>query len=282
MKILDLLKEVKMCLKGDGIPNFRSEAEQIISNVLCKDTISLHLDYDEEVKRKDILEIFDIVNRRTIDREPLQYIFGKVSFYNTILKVNSSVLIPRKETELLVDKVLEEVKDVDNPKILDLGTGSGAIAIAIAKARPDAQIFASDISKEALEVAKMNANINGAKISFVEGDLFSNLVEKFDIIVSNPPYVSNKEYEELSEEIRLYEPKLALVAEDGLEFYRRIVGGISSHLELGGKLILEIGYTQRVCIKEIAGEVFETVNVYKDYSGNDRVVLAKDFKIDKN
>ncbi len=274
MKIIDLLRDIRDSLRMEGVPDYAREAEIILSNVLCKDILSLHIDYGESVDESDALKAFDILSRRVIDREPIQYIFGKVPFYNSILNVNPSVLIPRKETELLVERAIEIGKKLSRPKILDIGTGSGAIAISIAKELANAKVTAVDISEDALKVAKANAEENGVNILLKKSDLFSSLRGKFDIIVSNPPYVSEEEYISLSKDVRGHEPKIALVAGDGFDFHRKIIEKSQNFLSEGGTLIMEMGYSQRGGLTSLIEGQYNQYEFVKDYSGNDRFVVA--------
>lgn len=214
---------------------------------------------------------------------PLQYIMGKEKFLGLDFMVSEHVLIPRPETEVLVDTVIGMLcspqSTVHSPRILDLGTGSGNIAISLTKNVPDCRIFASDISEKALEVARLNARLNDVSdnISFINSDLFEKISGRFDYIVSNPPYIAQHEFETLQKEV-LKEPMVALNGgADGLEFYRRIFNAVPQHLEHGGYCIMEIGFGQLPAVKDIIEKTknFEFMEVIKDQYEIDRVVVAR-------
>ncbi len=214
--------------------------------------------------------------------KPIQYIIGRTGFCGLDFVVNEDVLIPRPETELLVEAVTELAHNsqllTPNLRILDLGTGSGNIAIALTKSIADCKIIASDISDKALAVARENAEFNSVygKIEFIESDLFERLEGQFDIIVSNPPYIARHEFETLQKEV-LEEPRIAIDGgEDGLDFYRRIVKGAARYLKRGGFIIFEIGFGQRNLIAEIieAREDFKILETKKDWNGIDRVMVT--------
>ena len=213
---------------------------------------------------------------------PVQYIMGTTDFCGLEIKVNEDVLIPRPETELLVETVigLSEVigQKSDVRKILDLCTGSGCIAIALTKNLPDCKIVASDISGKAIALAGENAKTHRAdRIEFIQSDLFCDLNGLFDIIVSNPPYISGPEFADLQEEV-LKEPRIALYGgEDGLDFYRRIFNDAGKFLNDGGYVVVEIGYAQRTAVKDICENTkgFRIIDIKKDLSGIDRVIVAK-------
>ena len=214
---------------------------------------------------------------------PLQYIIGKEKFFGLDFIVNDDVFIPRPETEILVNTVLDTVNEHltpnTEPRILDLCTGSGCIAISLTKNVHNCKIFASDVSEKALEIAKENARLNGVgdRITFVSSDLFKDIKGKFDIIVSNPPYIAEHEFETLQKEV-LKEPRLALSGgTDGLDFYRRIFNEAPRYLEKCGYCITEIGYGQRQVIKDIIEKTasFELIEVKEDQYNIDRVIKVK-------
>lgn len=214
---------------------------------------------------------------------PVQYVIGHTEFCGLDIMVDDRVLIPRPETELLVGQaanILENTRAAaQGARVLDLCTGSGAIAIALTKASPDCKIVASDISEDAIEVAEKNASKHGVdeRIQFVTGDLFNNITGRFDLIVSNPPYIARFEFETLQKEV-LREPRVALDGgEDGLDFYRRIVNIAGEYLNPGGHLLFEIGYGQAAGIRQIieSGRFFRVVDVVKDFNDIDRVVVAQ-------
>jgi len=261
------------------------EAELLFTHILGCDRVSLLLNKDAPL-HKDKAAHAAAVLRRRIRGEPLQYILGESEFMGLKFKVNESVLIPRPETEILVEAALEiaaEGRENGQPiRILELGTGSGCIAVSLAKLLPGSDITATDISAEAIGVAIENASRNNVaeKIYFLQGDLFdtNGLVDSvFDMVVSNPPYVSTDEIEGLQPEVR-FEPKIALDGgRNGLGFYRAIARDSAVFLKKNGLLILEIGFAQKDAVKDIleGSGNFTTIKVIKDYGGIDRVIIAK-------
>ncbi len=210
--------------------------------------------------------------KRLENGEPVQYIVGNVDFYGYLLSINPSVLIPRFETELLVEKTINYSKKFFScPKILDLGTGSGCIAIALKKELKSI-VDAIDLSNKALEVAKKNAKENDADITFWQSDLFSNVQDTYDIIISNPPYL--EEEEEIMDIVRNNEPKEALFAPNhGLEIYERIFKDAHKYIQKKALLAFEIGYRQGPILKNMAQKYFDHALVEKDYSGKDRFLF---------
>ncbi len=211
---------------------------------------------------------------------PIQYIMGKTRFFGLDFIVNEDVLIPRPETELLVEAVISVASSKGQvARILDLCTGSGCIAIALTKAVLDCKIVASDISYKALNIANINAGRNGIsdRIEFIRSDLFEELYGQFDIIVSNPPYIARYEFESLQKEV-LKEPRLALDAgDDGLDFYRRIIPSASKYLRNGGYLVMEIGFGQAKAVSQIieAEDTLKLLDIKKDHNGIDRAFVAQ-------
>lgn len=220
-------------------------------------------------------KIMDAVEKR-LKHIPLAYIFGKTEFYGYELKVNENVLIPRLDTEILIEKLVADImarnKEVS---VLDIGTGSGAIAVVVQK-ETGAKVTAVDISEKALKIAKINAQNNGAKVEFVYSNLFENLnQEQFDFIVSNPPYIESEVVKGLEKEVVSNEPILALDGGvDGLDFYRKIIEKAPKHLKPHGKLYFEIGYNQANAVSSLMKKDFKDIKVYKDYGNNDRVVVG--------
>ena len=224
--------------------------------------------------------------KRAGEHEPVAYLVGRCEFYSLPLKITPDCLIPRPETEGLVEKCVHFLREREGCQhVLDLCTGSGCIAAAIAKNVDDAQIVATDVSDAALRVAAENME----KLKLTErvqllcGDLFDPIIEgldeaKFDLVVSNPPYVSEAEYESLDKNVKDYEPKDALLAgADGLDVYRRIVEQIGNFLKLDGALMMEIGYAQSPAIREMLEQtdIFKTIAIEKDFANNDRIAVAQ-------
>lgn len=223
------------------------------------------------VSAANVEKINNIVSQRITGR-PLWYCIGDTDFYGYKILVDERVLIPRPETELLVENAL---KYCDKDKVvLDMCTGSGAIAVAVNK-KSNAKVVAVDFSDGAIELAKLNAKNNGADIEFIKSDMFNELGErKFDLIISNPPYIKTNDIENLQVEVKDFEPKMALDGgEDGYDFYRIIAKDAPLHLNKGGALLLECGIGQTETVKELLCG-FETVEIIKDYENIDRIVKA--------
>ncbi|MFS9180362.1 peptide chain release factor N(5)-glutamine methyltransferase [Streptococcus timonensis] len=215
---------------------------------------------------------------KLVSHIPAQYIIGHAEFFGMELKVDERVLIPRPETEELVELILAE-NPKKNLKVLDIGTGSGAIALALAKSRPDWTITAADISQDALDIAEENAKENSGDLIFIKSDCFSEISSKYDIIVSNPPYISRRDESEVGLNVLHSEPHLALFAdEDGLAIYRKIAEEAKDYLTDGGKIYLEIGYKQGQSVPALFRENFpkKQVRTLKDQFGQDRMVVIDD------
>ena len=235
----------------------------------------LHL--RQEVSEEDEKLLSNIFHQLKAHK-PAQYILGFEDFHGLRFQVDERVLIPRPETEELVELILAE-----NPKtelkVLDIGTGSGAIAVSLKESCPLWQVTASDLSVDALELARENAKLNRVDISFIQSDVFENISGSFDIIVSNPPYISENDKDEVGLNVLASEPKMALFAdEDGLAIYRQIIEGAAKHLSPQGKLYFEIGYKQGSDLKKLLSLHFpdKCVRVLKDQFGQDRMVVMDD------
>jgi len=265
--ILDLI--VQRFTAGD-IENPKLTSELILSHILKYKRTELYLNSDLEISEEQNEAINTIVSRR-LKHEPLQYILGETEFYGLIFIVNPSVLIPRPETELLVERIFQNEKKADT--ILDIGTGSGCIAVSLKHLYPGLKVTALDISRETLEVAAKNAKLNKLNITLILSDLFENINEKFDIIVSNPPYISKDEYENLPSEIQNFEPESALLADDeGIHFYKKILQDAKDYLTENGKIYFEIGFDQADRVKNFALENgYSKVEIYQDLNGFDRI-----------
>lgn len=216
------------------------------------------------------LDLFNKWFKQLLLHKPVQYITGNAEFYGLKLFVNEFVLIPRPETEGLVEWIIKEHPGQE--KILDIGTGSGAIALALKKLNPDYDVTALDVSAEALKLAKRNAQRNSAEVAFVKGDIYPQSYEKYSFIVSNPPYISSQDYYSLPVEVLCNEPKLALfAAQDGLYFYIKIINRAQKHLKDGGRIYFEIGETQADAIRAIAFKTgFKHCILKQDLAGKDR------------
>lgn len=223
-------------------------------------------------------EFVEEIYTKLANHIPAQYIIGHAEFFGMQLEVDERVLIPRPETEELVELILAE-NPKENLKVLDIGTGSGAIALALAKNRPDWTITASDISQDALDLASKNAEFQNFNIFFKKSDCFSEISSKYDIIVSNPPYISRRDESEVGLNVLHSEPHLALFAdEDGLAIYRRIAEEVKNYLGDGGKIYLEIGYKQGQSVPELFRKHLseKRVRTLKDQFGQDRMVVVDD------
>ncbi|MFS9029043.1 peptide chain release factor N(5)-glutamine methyltransferase [Streptococcus cristatus] len=216
------------------------------------------------------------IHEQLLAHKPAQYIIGSSDFHGLTLKVDERVLIPRPETEELVELILSENLE-GSLSVLDIGTGSGAIALALASSRPDWQITASDLSEDALALAAENAQSCGLDLAFVQSDCFETISGKFDIIVSNPPYISEADKDEVGLNVLTSEPHMALFAEeDGYAVYRKIAEQAGEHLTEKGKIYLEIGYKQGTGVKELLKKSFQQkrIRVLKDQFGKDRMVAV--------
>jgi release factor glutamine methyltransferase len=236
-----------------GIESPRLEAQLLLAHALeCRKT-ELYTRWDEVIAEDKRGKFRDLIRRR-LEGCPVQYLLGYREFFLLQLEVTPAVLIPRPETELLVTEALNHLKSRESPRVLDIGTGSGCIAIALARRHKSAQLIATDISAEALEVARRNAARHGVaeRIRFVHGDLLEPLGdERFEMIVSNPPYVSGPEYTELAAHVREFEPRLALDGgPDGYAVYNRLIPAAAERLDFGGVLLLEIGSRQEDGVRQ--------------------------------
>lgn len=276
MRVKEVLETANAKFLQNGIDNYFYETRELLAFTLGKSKEWLMINFDYDISDEEYEKFYEFVNLR-IHGEPFQYILGKQYFMGLEFFVNKNVLIPRADTEILVYKILGICKDKRNIKILDMCTGSGCIAVSLAKNLEDAKIFATDISEEAISIACKNSDLNETKVDFFKSNLFENVPnEKFDIIVSNPPYISSEEMKTLSEDV-LKEPELALNGgQDGLHFYREISKCAVKFLSEGGMLAFEIGYKQGEDVKNILTENgYKNIEIFKDYSSNDRVVIAK-------
>ncbi|MFY9175182.1 MAG: peptide chain release factor N(5)-glutamine methyltransferase [Peptococcia bacterium] len=263
---------------GHSSEEARLEARFLLEKAWRKAGVQFAISLNEELDSQS-LELYLFHLGRRVQGEPLEYILGQQEFLDLSFLVNQDVLIPRRDTEVLVKAALEFAGQLANPQILELCTGSGVIAVSLAYYLPTALVTAVDISAPALEVAKANSvkyGVNG-RVSFYQGDLFEPLVEgfKYDLLVANPPYISEAEYETLPADVKK-EPALALLAgSDGLDYYRRIASRAAQFLLREGKLFLEIGWQQGEEVSQILKEAgFDEITVIADQAGRDRVICA--------
>ena len=279
MTIKELLNQAVIMLKNENIDAPKNKARMLLQATLKKSREYLMIYDNKEVENIDRDRYIKNV-KRLILGEPLQYITGIQEFMKLNFLVTKDVLIPRPDTEILVEEVIRKAENIPNPVILDLCTGSGAIAVSLAKYIKNVHICAVDISSKALEIAKKNAELNGVKnnIEFIESNLLDKIKErKFDIIVSNPPYIETETIKTLSKDVQS-EPKIALDGgKDGLDFYRKIADSGSKYLNRQGYICLEIGYNQRIAVRQILENKkrYVNINCIKDLCGNDRVITAQ-------
>jgi release factor glutamine methyltransferase len=274
--ILEILNLSADYLKNKNVDEPRLSSELLISHALKIKRLDIYLQYDRQLTDDETGLVRELLKRRAA-HEPVQYITGRTEFYGLIFNVDRSVLIPRSDTEILVEKAIELIGKRE-VKIFEIGTGSGCIAVSVAKNCPNAEITACDISDEALKTAVLNAKLNSVedRIKFVRLDFLKDKpMGKFDLIISNPPYIEKTVLETLGLQVRKYEPAAALTdGGDGLAFYRRINDTAQDILEKDGLIILEIGYDQAEKVIDIYKKSFRNINILKDYSKNDRVVTG--------
>lgn len=251
----------------------KTDAWLLLSMVCRIDRSFYYMHMEEELPEEQLSE-YEIALKKRAERVPLQYIVGETEFMGLKFKVNSSVLIPRQDTETLVEEALKVVRP--GMRVLDLCTGSGCIIISILHSVSEVEGYAVDISKQALNVAKENARLNDVSVMFERSDLFDNVMGTFDVIVSNPPYIRTEEIVKLMPEVQSFEPMEALDGkEDGLYFYREIIAKCKDYLNPGGRILFEIGYDQGKDVSSLMREAgFEEVHVIKDLAQNDRVVTG--------
>ena len=274
-RIIEIIKWGEEYFKLKGFDNPKQEIEWLLCDLLELKRIDLYLKFEDIINKSKLKKLKSWIKRR-IDRAPLQYITGKVEFYGLKFISTPQALIPRPETERLVDITLNSLKKIPEPKILEIGTGSGCVSIAVSNKKPRANILSLDISKNALELAEINAKSNNCKnINFLEMDFLNEIPDgKFDILISNPPYIPQKEIENIMPEVKNYEPRIALTDfEEGLNFYFRIAK-VGRTLIPNGIIILEVGlgnHPQKVfsLFKE-AG--FDQLELIKDYNNNERIL----------
>ena len=283
--IRKLLAWIAEYLTKNEVDAPRLSAEMLLSHVLGLKRIELYTQFDRVVEKDALDRLHDLV-KRAGNHEPVAYLVGRTEFYSLEMEVTADCLIPRPETELLVQRAIEFLRTREGQQhVCDLCTGCGCIAIAIAKGCPNARVVATDLCDKALVVAARNVAKHGVadQIELLCGDLFDPLVPQLDVtqwdlIVCNPPYVSTAEYETLEKNVKDYEPQLALLAgEDGLDVYRRLCEQIDRFLKPDGALMLEIGYAQGPTVRELLEQTgaFSDIRIEKDHQRHDRIVIAR-------
>jgi len=280
--VRELMKSAMEHLQSNGFENARLNVELLLAHALDLQRIQLYLHFDKLLTPEELKQ-FRVLFERRLNREPVQYIIGSTSFMGLHFAVDSRVLIPRPETETLIEQtmLLCQRYPSDTPiQVLEVGTGSGNIAISIAKYIKNAHVTAIDISKDALIVAKENARMHSvdSQIQFLLIDVFDRTEElfrkRFDLIVSNPPYVPKDEWDQLQTEVRNFEPLVALTdGKDGFKFYHRIIRIIPDILKPGGGIILEVGYNQaRKVVHELKNAGIDQLQITNDLQGIPRVI----------
>lgn len=280
----ELLKSLKLAFKAAGIESSRIDSELIVMEALGFTRVQLITREEYELSSDEIKKALEMKERR-LKFEPMQYILGSCEFMGMNFSLNCDTLIPRPDTECLVERVIEYIKKTGADKALDIGTGSGAIAVSLA-ALTGIHCTGCDISQKALEMAAYNAKKNGVKnkTEFVLSDVFENIEGSFDIIVSNPPYIESDVIPTLSPQVKDYEPLRALDGgSDGLMFYRKIASEACNYLKNGGLIAFEIGYNQGGAVKEILEKFgFSEVFVCRDLAGLDRTVCGVLYKTEES
>lgn len=265
-------------LQKRGVGSPRLDAELLAAHALGIDRVALFMDLDRPLDARELEAIRALVPRRR-RREPMAYILGRREFWGLELEVAPAVLIPRPETELLVELSLSHLPATAEARVLDLCTGSGCVAIAIATERPGVQVVATDLSEDALEIARANTRAHGVdgRIELVRGDLFVPLEgQRFDVITANPPYLAAHELGECEPDVRDFEPRLALVAGDGgLEIVARIAAGLDAHLGPAGRAFVEVGAGQAAAAAALCREKGFVTQLHVDLARIERVVEAR-------
>ena len=282
MTVLEILNRTKVFFEKKGVPDARLDAEYIISHGLgMKNRMDLYLNFEKPLTAAELDTLRPLVARRA-NREPLQHIVGDTSFRGHIIKCDPRALIPRPETESLVDMAIERLNGAESPFIVEVGTGTAAISIACAKEIAGAKVLATDISEEALSLARENAQANGLneELTFAQGDLLDAVTDaaKIDCLIANLPYIPDGEKGKLQPEVDKFDPALALYGgPDGLDLVRKLLQQTEGKLSAGAPILLEIGSEQAEVLKNEAGNYpwLEFEGIHKDYCGNIRFVSYK-------
>jgi release factor glutamine methyltransferase len=281
MTVREILHESTKVLDAAGIPSARLDAEVLLSFCLGCERLEFFKKPTRVISTETLAAFRKLLNRR-LQWEPVAYLTCRKEFWSFALEVNDSVLIPRPDTEIIVEEALDIYRNFYSlpMRILDIGTGSGAIALALASEIEDAKVMATDISAAALALAQKNSVALGLeeRIVFRQGNLFEPVDGLFDIIVSNPPYIAANDYEELPVSVKAFEPRGALWAgESGLEFYDKLIYQAAAYLKKNGWLLLEIGAKQESGVREIleASCCYDSIDLRRDYAGLPRVIKAR-------
>jgi len=281
MNIQEILASTEAFFEKKGLSTPRLDAEVLLAAYLGCDRLSLYTEIEKFISDKKVKEFHAWIARRA-QGEPVAYIVGVKEFWSLDFYVDNNVLIPRPDTEVVVEEVLRISEEfmAGDIKLLDIGTGTGAISVAITCERDNVYVVAVDNSLEALKIARENAGRHGVatRIFFICENLLEPISGKFDIVVSNPPYISEREFEKLPVEVRDFEPHGALIAgPGGTEFHRGLIAGAKNILKVGGWLVMEMGTGQAATIENMLREagVYDRVHFRRDYSGIERVVMAR-------
>ena len=275
--LAEVLRRSTGYLESHGSPTPRLDAELLLSHGLGLSRLELYTQFDRPLNDGELEQSRELVRRRGL-REPVAYVIGHWGFRRLDLEVDARVLVPRPETEIAVDRCLQQLAGVEQPAVVDVGTGSGAIALAIKDERPEARVTACDVSDDALAVATANAARIGLEVAFVRSDLLDGVEGgPFDLVVSNPPYVSAAEIDDLEPEVAVHEPRLATVAgDDGTAVYRRLLPQAAERLAPGGCVVLECGAGQAPwLVTQLQQLGYRDPGVDQDLAGIDRVVWAR-------
>lgn len=272
--VLDVLKATTTFLQERGFEHPRREAEELLARALKISRMDLYLDYERPLLEEELAVSRSYLQRR-LKGEPFPYIAGKEQFLQCELIITPAVLIPRQETEILAETVAKQIQSEnhENKRLLDLCCGSGCLGLSIKMECPHLQVTLSDLSEEALAVAKQNGALNELKVQYAQGDLLEPLTgQKFDYVVCNPPYISEEAYTVLSSEVRDYEPKVALVSgQNGCEIYAKLARSLPAVLNPGAKVWFEIGYDQGISVPALFdAPCWKSKRVTKDWAGHDR------------
>ena len=282
-RIIDIIKWAEKYFSKNRFANPKLEIEWLLRSLLKCNKLDIYLRFEEPLDITQLAVLKAWINRRIKNKEPLQYITGSCEFYGRRYIINSKVLIPRQETERIVDIVIEKSNLIENPYILDVGTGSGCIALACASEILNSKVFGIDVSLDALQIAEKNKSrlrLENAFFSMVDilAEVPNAPSKKYDLLVSNPPYISENEMKHLSKEIKNFEPHIALTDfRDGLVFYHRLAALARKIVKLDGWIILEVGLKNHPneALSIFKNSNYRNVKLVKDFNGDNRVLIAK-------
>lgn len=278
-RVVDIIQSSSDYLSKKGVPDPRLDAELLLGDVIQKERLELYLFFDRPMAQHELDQYREYIRRRG-EREPLQHILGRTGFMKLMLKTGPQALIPRPETEVLVEHALR-LMEGRTARILDIGTGTGCIAISLASELSDSRVYALDVSAEALELARENARKNDAAVDFIQLDILKALPEvdkRFDLVVANPPYIAQAEKEVLQKEVRDFDPPAALFdGKDGLSFYHRFAEILNELLIPGGRFLFEFGGEpqEKEVLNIFSQKGYPDLEIIQDYNGDPRVISGK-------